>query len=99
MYKNHVDRISIEILVNVTKFTPITTVIKEIKLRWFGCKRSNLPIRTLYEGMSPGKRKKGRPERRWRDDVKEWTNLDWSRISGIVRVRYQWRNLINNTVY
>ena len=76
----------------MTKLTPITTVNKQRKLRWFGhIKRSNLPIRTIYERMSPGKRKKGRPKRRWRDDVKELTNLDWNRINDIVRVRYQWR--------
>ena len=98
--KRKLGRISIENLINMTKLTPITTVIKQRKLSWFGnIKRSNLPIRTIYEEMSPAKRKKGRPKIRWRDDVKEGTNLDWNRINDIVRVIYQWRNLRNNTVY
>ena len=60
--KRKLDRMSIENLINMTKYTSITTVIKQRKLRWFGhIKRSNLPMRTIYEGMSPGKRKKGRP--------------------------------------
>ena len=57
----------------MTKFTPITTA-KKIEMVW--TKRSNLPIRTICEGISPGKRKKG-------EDRKD---LDWNRINYIVRV-------------
>ena len=54
--KRKLEIISIENLINMTKFTPITTLIKQRKFRWFGhIKCNNLPIRTIYEGMSPGK--------------------------------------------
>ena len=62
--KRKIDKISIENLMNMTKFTSISTIIKHRKLRCFGhLKRSVLPVKTIHEGMTPGKRKGGRPNK------------------------------------
>ena len=45
------------------------------KLIWYGyIKLSSLPVKTAVEGVFPGKRRRGRPQSRCRDDNQEWTN-------------------------
>ena len=34
---------------------------------------SEVTVRTAMEGIVPGKRGRGRPRWRWRDDIYEWT--------------------------
>lgn len=53
--------------------------IKDRKLSIFGhiCRmRDERIIKTVMMGRSDGMRKRGRPKRRWIDDILEWTGLD-----------------------
>ena len=80
-----------------TGIPPITSTIKQRKLSWYGhIKRSSLPVRTIYEGMIPGIRKRGRPTRRWRDDIKDWTNKSIDELNIMTKCRNDWRNYISN---
>ena len=68
--KSKIDRIPIKTLLMMTRLTPVPTLVKRKKLTWFGrLKRSDLPARAVYEGMVSGKRLRGRPIRRWRNDI------------------------------
>ena len=68
--KRKIDRITINTLLIMTKFTPVSTFVKRKKLAWFGnLKRSDLPVSALYEGMVSGKRHRGKPIRRWGNDI------------------------------
>ena len=90
------DKVTIKELRQRTKIPPITNVIKIRKLRWFGhLKRSSTPAKQIFEGMVEGKRKIGRPRRRWRDDIHEWTQLNWQEINQIVQNRKEWKNIIH----
>ena len=63
-------RIPINILLMRMRLTAVSTLVKRKKLAWFGhLKRSDLPFRAVYEGMISGKRRRGRPIRRWRNDI------------------------------
>ena len=92
------DKISIARLRTATRVNPIMPAIKTRKLKWFGhIKRSTLLVRTTVEGMVQGKRKKGRPKRRWREDVVDWceacSGLD--EINALTRDREAWRQHCN----
>ena len=67
--KGKIDRIPIDTLLMMTRLTPVSTLVKYKKLAWFGhLKRSDLPVRAVYEGMISCKRHRGRPIRQWRSD-------------------------------
>ena len=53
-------------------------IIKEEKINLFKKIKSNSDnhlTKICLEGMVEGKRARGRPKRRWIDDLKDWTNL------------------------
>ena len=97
---NHrrLDKVKIVELRNKTKLEPVMNIIHRRKLTWYGhFKRSSLPIKVLVEGNIEGVRKKGRPRRRWRDDIKDWTQLSWSSINFKVKNRTEWRLISHNS--
>ena len=72
--KRKIGRTSINTLLTMVRFTSVSTLVKRKKLTWFGhLKRSDLPVRAVYEGMVSGKWRRGRPIRRWRNDIYGWT--------------------------
>ena len=90
--KRLIDKTPIRTLFELTKLKPMKEEIRTRKMKWFGhMKRSNLPVRTTVEGHIEGKRSRGRPRRRWIDDIAEWVNVSWTRINAAARDRENWR--------
>ena len=72
--KTKIDRIPFNTLLTMTRLTPVSTLVKRKKLAWFGhLKRSDLPVRAVYEGMVSAEKRRGTPVRRRRNDIYEWT--------------------------
>ena len=93
-----IDRTPITELARITSLRPIMNIVRTSKLRWYGhVKRSTLPVKSAIEGMVEGSRKRGRPRRRWRDDIREWTNTEWSALNRIVRDRDRWRETVKDS--
>ena len=96
------DHITIESLRSQTKLKPISAVIKERKLKFYGhIKRSSMGLsKLILEGCANAKRNRGRPKRRWPDDIKTWTGLSsWDSINAIVIDRERWRSLRYDVSY
>ena len=88
------DRVPITQLRSLTKLKPITREIKIRKLKWYGhLRRCDHPIKNILEGLVEGKRQRGRPKRRWMQDIYDWTNFNINRINRIVRDRPTWRSV------
>ena len=88
------DRVSISRLKSLTKLGSITNEIKTRKLTWFGhLKRSSLPAKTIMEGTIPGSRKRGRPSRRWLQDLTNWTGKSLTELCRATADREKWRTL------
>ena len=52
-------------------FEPLLQTIRRRKLKWFGhTSRHNSITKTILQGMVEGSRKRGRPKRKYIDDVK-----------------------------
>ena len=48
-------------------------------------------LSTVLEGRIDGKRNRGRPRRRWLDDIKDWTGRPLAECTAMARDRDQWR--------
>ncbi len=93
--KKLIDKMPIRELLRITKLVPVMSTIRARKLRWYGhIRRSNLPVRTSVEGIIQGKRKRGRPQRRWRDDIAEWSARNINDRNALVRDREKWRDVV-----
>ena len=91
-----IDKIRITTLRNKTSLIPIFDVIKSRTLKLFGhVKRSSLGLSKLcFEGMVQGKRSRGKPKQRWRNNILQWTNLNnWNSINRLALDRKEWRCL------
>ena len=68
--------------------------IKERKLRYFGHIRRHHSIKKeILEGRVDGKRGRGRPPRRWEDDVKAWSGMSLADCTRAVEDRDVWRSV------
>jgi hypothetical protein len=74
-------------------------VVKKRKLNYFGhmIRADKLPA-FICQGYVDGKRARGRPRRRWRDDVEEWTGMTMVDSVRKARDREQWRRLTSSTL-
>ena len=94
--KRLINKIRITELRRMTGMKPIMTTIKARKLQWYGhVKRSGLPVRTAVEGLIQGKRSRGRPRHRWRDDISDWTAMNWNDLNQATRDRDTWRTIVD----
>ena len=98
---NHLlsDRVPIAQLQQTTNLNSIDKTVKMRKLKWFGhMKRSSYPVKQVFEGLINGNRGRGRPQRRWRDDIKEWLQMDWNMINTACRDREHWFQLCTSVI-
>ena len=51
----------------------LLSTVKRRKLSWFGhvCRHDTLP-KIILQGSVDGKRRRGRPRKSWKDNIKEW---------------------------
>ena len=83
---------------DINRTSTIIDKIKQRKLQMFGhiCRMPNnrLIKTTLFEKVE-GKRKRGRPRRRWLDDVKDWcTPLTIDEARQLAEDRDEWKEFI-----
>ena len=80
-YKDHVtnEEVRRKIQVAIGEYDELLTVVKKRKLRWFGhVSRSSGLAKTILQGTVKGKRKRSRQKKRWADNIKEWTVMDFA---------------------
>ena len=80
----------------MTKTVPLFAKIRSKTLKLFGhIKRSSIGLSKLcLEGNVQGKRKRGRPRSRWRDNVISWTPFDdWLSLNSNTQDRNTWKRI------
>ena len=89
------DHTRIEDLFHTTKLTAITTTIKSKVLKLYGhIKRSTLGVSKIcLEGMTEGRRSRGKPPQRWRDNIHHWTGRNWLSLNTDVKDHKLWRQI------
>ena len=73
--------------------------VKRRKLQHFGhvVRADNLCTHILH-GIIAGNRRRGRPRRRWTDDIKQWTRISVADCVQRARDRSVWRSLVSTSV-
>ena len=73
---------------------------KRHKLKWYGhVTRSSGLAKTILQGTVQGARQRGRQRKRWEDNIKEWTGLEWNILLQKAENREEWRKLaVKSTV-
>ena len=63
-------------------------IIKRRKLQWYGhVSRSSCLAKTILQGTVKGERRQGRQKKRWEDNVREWTGLEFAKSRRAVENR------------
>jgi len=73
----------------------------ERKLKFFGhiCRMpDDRVVKTAVFGVMEGQNKRGRPRRRWTDDVTEWCNMNIQNALRSAQSRKSWRRLVTQAV-
>ena len=83
---------------SIGEYDELLTLVKKRKLRWFGhVSRSFGLAKTILQGTVKGKRKRGRQKKRLEDNIKEWTEMDFSSSTGAAETRKRWKGIVANS--
>jgi len=76
----------------------VVATVKKWKLQYFGhmIRAQNL-CTLIFEGHLDGARGRGRPRRRWGDDIKDWTGKTLAECVTTARNRKNWRELVRHS--
>ena len=76
----------------------LLTIVKTRKMRWYGhVTRSAGLAKTIMQGTVPGGRKRGRPKKRWDDNIREWTGLPLAVTLRLAEDRTRWREVVRSS--
>ena len=76
----------------------LLNIVKRQKLQWFGhVSRSSVLAKTILQGTVKEGRRQGRQRKRWEDNMREWTGLEFGRSQRAVENRGKWRKLVTNS--
>ena len=96
-YKDHVtnEEVRAKIQQAIGPHEDLLTIVKRCKLQWYGhVSRSSGLAKTILQGTVKGRGKQGRQMKRWEDNVREWTGLEFGRSQKAVENRGKWRKLV-----
>ena len=66
----------------------LLTTVKRCTLKWYGhVSRSSGLAKTILQGTVKGGRRQGRQRKRWEDNIKEWTGLEFVKSQRAVQNR------------
>ena len=81
-YKDHVtnEEVRVKIQQAIGPHEDLLTIVKRRKLQWYGhVSRSSGLAKTILQGTMKGGRRQGRQRKRWEDNIKEWTGLEFAK--------------------
>ena len=96
-YKDHVtnEEVHRKIQAAIGEYDELLTLVKKRKLRWFGhVSRSSGLAKTTLQGTVKGKRKRGRQKKRWEDNIKELTGMDFASSIRAAENRSRWKGIV-----
>ena len=73
----------------------LLTIVKRRKLQWYGhVSLSSGLAKTILQGTEKGGRRQGRQRKRWGDNIRERTGLEFGKSQRAVENREKWRKLV-----
>ena len=76
------------------------TIVKRRKLQWYGhVSRSSGPAKTILQGtVKGGRRRQGGEKKRWEDNIREWTGLEFAKSQRAVENREKIEETANEII-
>ena len=72
----------------------LLTMVKRHKLQWYGhVSHSSGLAKTILQGTVKGGRRQGRQKKRWEENTREWTGLEFAKSQRAVENKGKWRKL------
>ena len=96
-YKDHVtnEEVRAKIQQAIGPDEDLLMIAKRCKLQWYGhVSCSSGLAKTILQGTVKGGRKQGRQRKRWEDNIRKWTDLEFARSQRAVENREKWRKLV-----
>ena len=91
-YKDHVtnEEVCAKIQQAIGPQEDLLTIVKRSKLQWYGhVSRSSGLAKTILQGTVKGGRRQGRQRKRWEDNIRGWTSLEFAKSQRVVENRKQ----------
>ena len=99
-YKNPVtnEEVRRKIQAAIGEYDEFLTLVKKRKLRWFGhVFRSSGLAKTILQGTVKGTRRRCRQKKKWEDNIKEWTGIDFASSTKAAENRSRWKRIVANS--
>ena len=96
-YRDHITKEGVKARIGnaIRPYEDLLTSVKRRKLKWYGhAKRSSGLAKTILQGTVQGGRRRGRQRKRWEDNIKEWTGLEWNILLRKAENREEWGKLV-----
>ena len=96
-YKDHVtnEKVHAKIQQAIGPHEDLLSMVKRCKLQWYGhISCSSGLVKTVLQGTVKGGRRRGRQRKRWEDNIRTWTGLEFTKSQRAVENREKWRQLI-----
>ena len=70
-------------------------IVKRRKLQWYGLVSCSSGLaKTILQGTVKGGGRQGGQRKRWEDNIREWTGLEFGKSQRVVENREKWRKLV-----
>ena len=99
-YKHHVtnEEVRAKIQQAIGPHEHLLTIAKRRKLWWYGhVFRSSGLAKIILQGTVKEGRRQGRQRKRWEDNIREWTGLEFGKSQRAVENREKWRKLVTKS--
>ena len=99
-YKDHVtnEEVCAKIRQVIGPHEDLLTIVKRRKLQCYGhVSRSSGLAETILQGAVKGGRRQGRRRKRWEDNIREWTGLEFAKSQRAVEIMEKWRKLVTKS--
>ena len=98
-YKDHVTNEEVHATIQqaIGPHEDLLTIVKRRKLQWYGhVSRSSGLVKTILQGTVKGGRRQGRQRKRWEDNIREWTGLEFGKSQRAVESRQNGENWLRS---
>ena len=73
----------------------LLTIVKRCKLQWYGhVSCSSGLAKTILQGTVKGERRQGGQRKRWEDNIREWTGMEFDKSKRALENREKWKKLV-----
>ena len=80
------------------EYDEFLTLVTKRKLRCFGhVSRSSGLAKTILQDTVKGQRKRGRQKKRWEENIKEWTEMNFASSTRAAENRTRWKGIVANS--